>query len=169
MKTEKMSASFKTKIIKDFIEKSILVSREFTAPVKTLWNSFTSSEILDQWWGPLPWRAETKTMKFSPGGYWLYAMVGPENQKQWGRMNYLSIDLRKRIEIEDVFCDENGNQNKKLPVSKGQLVFTKTEKGSKVDFKMVYQTVDDLQKLVDMGFEEGISICLDQLEKLIQK
>ncbi len=86
MKTVKMRASYKTKIIKDFAEKSILVSREFTAPVKTLWNSFTSSEVLDKWWGPLPWRAETKTIKFSPGGYWLYAMVGPENQRQWGRM-----------------------------------------------------------------------------------
>jgi uncharacterized protein YndB with AHSA1/START domain len=164
-----MSTSNKTKIVKDFKEKSILVSREFIAPTNTMWNSFTSSEVLDQWWGPSPWRAETKTMKFSAGGFWLYAMVGPDNQKNWGRFNYLKIDLYKRIEIEDAFCDENGNLNTELPVSKGQIVFTETENGSRVDFKMIYPTRADLQKLIEMGFEEGISICLDQLEKLIKK
>ncbi len=30
-------------------------------------------------------------------------------------MNYLAIDPYKSIEIEDAFCDENGNLNNKLP------------------------------------------------------
>ena len=34
-------------------------------------------------------------------------MVGPEDQKQWGHMNYLAIDLHESIEIEDAFCGEN--------------------------------------------------------------
>jgi uncharacterized protein YndB with AHSA1/START domain len=164
-----MNTSNKTKIVKDFKEKSILVSREFIAPVDTIWNAFTSSKTLDKWWGPAPWRAETKTMNFSVGGSWLYAMVGPENQKHWGRMNYLAIDHFKRIEIEDAFCDDNGNLNRELPVSKGQIAFTKTGNSSRVDFKMIYPTVADLHKLIEMGFEEGITICLDQLEELIKK
>lgn len=162
-----MYSSNKTKIVKDFKEKSILVSRNFKAPPDVLWNSFTSQEILDQWWGPYPWRAETKTMKFSAGGFWLYAMVGPENQRHWGRMNYLQIDLYRKIEIEDAFCDENGKLNTDLPVSEGQITFSKTKNGSKVDFKMIYPTENALQKVIEMGFEEGISICLDQLEKLV--
>jgi uncharacterized protein YndB with AHSA1/START domain len=164
-----MNASDKTMIVKDFKEKSILVSREFNVPVSTIWDSFTLSEMLDQWWGPSPWRAETRTMKFSDEGFWLYAMVGPGNQKHWGRMNYLKTDLHKKIEIEDAFCDEDGNINQELPVSKGHVVFTKTETGSRVDFKMIYPTEADLHKLVEMGFEEGISICFDQLERLISK
>jgi len=164
-----MNASGKTKIIKDFKERSILVSREFDAPLGTIWNSFTTSEVLDRWWGPSPWRAETRIMEFSDGGFWLYAMVGPEDQKHWGRMNYLKTDLHKRIEIEDAFCDENGKINEELPVSKGQIVFTETKAGSRVDFKMVYPTEADLHKLVEMGFEEGISICFDQLERLVTK
>jgi uncharacterized protein YndB with AHSA1/START domain len=164
-----MNTPNKTRIVTDFKEKSIIVSRKFNVPSDTLWNSFASSEILDQWWGPSPWRAETKTMKFSAGGYWLYAMVGPENQKHWGRMNYLKIDLFKKIEIEDGFCDENGNLNMNLPVSKGQITFSKTKNGSKVDFKMIYPTEADLQTIIEMGFEEGISICMDQLEKSVKK
>ena len=164
-----MNTTNKTKVTKDFKEKSILVSRLFIAPVEKVWKAYTNNKILDQWWGPAPWRAETKTMNFTVGGYWLYAMVGPENQKQWGRMNYLTIDQNESFEMEDAFCDENGNLNAELPVSKGQILFTRTDTGTRVEFKMVYPTETDLQILIEMGFEQGITICLDQLEKLLKK
>jgi uncharacterized protein YndB with AHSA1/START domain len=73
----------KTQIAKDFKQKSITVSREFDAPLASVWRAYTETELLDQWWGPAPWHAETKTMNFVPGGYWLYAMVSPDGQKHW--------------------------------------------------------------------------------------
>jgi len=156
-----------TQVIKDFKEKSILVSREFQAPIELVWKAFTNSEILDQWWGPAPWRAETKFQDFSEGGYWLYAMVSPENEKHWGRMNYLSIDTYKNFHLEDAFCDENGIMNTNLPVSKGSNVFTATDNGTMVEFKMNYTTEEQLQTIVEMGFEQGITACLEQLNQLI--
>ncbi|MBA2745862.1 MAG: hypothetical protein H0U44_06530 [Flavisolibacter sp.] len=38
----------KTEVKKDFKEKSVLVSREFEAPVADVWRAFTESELLDQ-------------------------------------------------------------------------------------------------------------------------
>ena len=156
-----------TQVVKDLKEKSVRVSREFNAPVALVWRAFTESEILDKWWGPAPWRAETKFQDFSVGGYWLYAMVGPENQKHWGRMNYLSIDVNKNFHLEDVFCDENGIVNPELPVSKGSNVFTATANGTRVEFKMNYSTEEQLQQIIEMGFEQGITICMEQLNQLI--
>lgn len=164
-----MVSNSKTKVIKDLKEKTILVSREFEAPVDTVWRCFTESELLDQWWGPAPWRAETKSMDFSVGGYWLYAMVSPENEKHWGRMNYIAINPLKNYDIEDAFCDENGNFNPILPVSKGTNVFTKTNTGTLVEFKVTYPTEADLQKIIEMGFEQGISMCFDQLDAMLKK
>jgi uncharacterized protein YndB with AHSA1/START domain len=60
-----------TSVIKDFKEKSILVSREFNAPLETVWKAFTESELVEKWWAPKPWRAETKKMDFSNGGHWI--------------------------------------------------------------------------------------------------
>jgi uncharacterized protein YndB with AHSA1/START domain len=156
-----------TQVVKNIMEKSILVSRELNAPVDLVWKAFTESEILDQWWGPAPWKAETKFQDFSVGGYWLYAMVSPENEKHWGRMNYLSIDTHKNFHLEDAFCDENGNINTELPVSKGSNTFTTTRTGTLVEFKMSYSTEEQLQKLIEMGFEQGITACLEQLNQLI--
>ena len=159
----------RTQITKDFKERSILVSREFDAPIEEVWHAFTDDEVLDKWWGPSPWRAETEIMNFTPGGFWLYAMVSPENEKQWGRMNYLTINQYQSIEIEDAFCDENGNISEEFPVSGGQFAFSKTENGTMVDFKMKYPTESDLEKIVEMGFEEGITISLDQLENFLRE
>ena len=81
-------------------------------------------------------------------------------------MNYLAINHHKNFEIEDCFCDEDGNINSTLPVSKGSIVFSETANGTRVEFKMKYPTEADLQKIVEMGFEEGITMCLEQLEEL---
>jgi uncharacterized protein YndB with AHSA1/START domain len=158
----------KTEVAKDFQDKSIVVSREFNAPVADVWRAFTESELLDQWWGPSPWRAETKSQDFRPSGFWLYAMVGPEDQRHWARMNYISINHHKGFEMEDVFCDENGVVNHDLPVSTGSNTFIETAEGTKVAFKMIYPTEAALQTIVDMGFEQGITICFDQLDELLK-
>ena len=44
-----MGSINKTQVIKDLKEKSILVSREFNAPISDVWRAFTESELLDQW------------------------------------------------------------------------------------------------------------------------
>jgi uncharacterized protein YndB with AHSA1/START domain len=157
----------KTTVVKNLNEKSILVSREFNYDVAHVWRCYTEPKLLDQWWGPAPWHAETKFMKFEVGGYWLYAMVSPEGEKHWGIMKYTAITTHKNISIEDGFCDENGNLNIEMPVSKGAMDFTTTGQGTMVAFKMTYSTEAQLQAIIEMGFEQGITLCLEQLEQLL--
>jgi uncharacterized protein YndB with AHSA1/START domain len=48
----------KTSVEKDLKEKSILVSREFNAPLEKVWRAYTESQLLDMWWvdiGCMPW------------------------------------------------------------------------------------------------------------------
>ena len=164
-----MTTNHKTQVIKNLQEKSILVSRSFNAPISNVWRAYTESEYLDQWWGPSPWRAETKHMDFKPGGHWLYAMVGPEGERHWARMNYISIKPQAYFDMEDAFCDEDGNMNSDLPVSRGRMSFTEKSDGVLVEFTMRYAAEEDVLKLIEMGFEEGITICLEQLQALLDQ
>lgn len=161
--------NLQTTVVKDLKEKSILVAREFNANVANVWRCYTEAELLDQWWAPAPWRAETKTMKFEVGGFWLYAMVSPEGQKHWGIMNYKAIETFKNINLEDGFCDEEGALNKELPISKGTITFTSKTNGTLVEFKMTYTTEGQLETIIEMGFEQGITACLEQLAGLLTK
>lgn len=157
----------KTNIEKNLIEKAILVSREFDAPLSNVWRAYTESELLEQWWGPSPWRAETKSFEFRVDGAWLYAMVSPEGEKHWAIMQYTGIEHLVRIDIVDAFCDSEGVINHTFPKSIGSFNFAKTQTGVLVEFKMSYLNEQDILTLVEMGFEKGISVALDQLEKLL--
>ena len=161
-----MESETKTQVVKDLNRKTLVVTREFNAPLKDVWRAFTEPAILDQWWGPLPWKARTKYMDFSPGGYWLYSMVGPDHQLHWARMNYLGIDYLKGYDVEDCFCNEEGVVNKELPISKGKTQFNKATQGTRVEFSVTYPTEADLNKIVEMGMVEGITICYEQLDGL---
>jgi uncharacterized protein YndB with AHSA1/START domain len=163
-----MTVDNQTRVVKSFAEKSVLVSREFEAPLALVWRAYTESELLDQWWGPAPWRAETKRMNFTVGGHWLYAMVGPNSERHWGRMNYVAIDPHRSITLEDVFCDADGNVDDSMPKSKGQMIFTATASGTRVDFKTHYASEAELQKIIEMGFEQGITVCNEQLALLLK-
>jgi uncharacterized protein YndB with AHSA1/START domain len=164
-----MSTTNKTQVSKNLDEKSILVARTFDAPLDSVWRAYTERELLDRWWGPEPWRAETKHMDFSEGGHWLYAMVGPDGTRIWGIMQYKRIIPLKSMEGEDGFCDEHGVINPAFPIARWITTFTETSSGVLVEQKGFYQKLEDLQVIVDMGFEQGISMGLDQLEALLAK
>lgn len=159
----------KTTVEKNLQEKSFLVAREFQAPLADVWRAYTEAALLDQWWGPAPWRAMTKHMDFRPGGYWLYAMVGPNGEKHWGRMNYTAIDHHKSYDLEDAFCDENGVVNASLPAARGRNSFASTTSGTRVEFKMFYPSEEALKQVLEMGMEQGITMCMDQLEVILSK
>ena len=159
----------KTLVVKDLEEKTILVSSTFSAELEKVWRAYTENELLEQWWAPKPWKAETKRMDFSVGGHWLYAMVGPENEKHWGRMDYTAITPQLSFEIKDSFCDEEGNVNTSFPVATGIIVFTKTASGTLVEFKMFYSNEKEIETMIEMGFEQGITACIEQLEMLFQE
>jgi uncharacterized protein YndB with AHSA1/START domain len=159
----------KTKVSKDFKARSIVLTREFDAPLVLVWRAYSESDFLDQWWAPAPFRVETKSFNFAAGGHWLYAMINPEGRRHWGRMNYVSILPHRGIRIEDAFCDEHGNVNPNLPTSRGEIVFAPIASGTRVELTNIYQREEDLQTIVAMGFEQGVATCLDQLEALLQR
>src|SRR5688572_9933862 len=86
--------------------KKVHVTREFAADLPLVWDAWTKPELLDQWWAPKPWRTETKSMDFREGGFWLYAMKGPENETHWSRDDFESIQHLKSFSGLDTFCDE---------------------------------------------------------------
>src|SRR5690606_19454002 len=84
---------------------AVKVERSFDAPLELVWSAWTESELLEQWWGPKPFRAETKSMDFSEGGRWLYAMVGPQGERHWGLKDFTKINPRTDFTYRSLFCD----------------------------------------------------------------
>lgn len=146
---------------------TIHIKREFDANLALVWQAWTTAELLDQWWGPKPWRAETKTMDFREGGFWLYAMVGPEGEKHWSKASYIAIEKQKSFTQKDGFCDENGTMNPEFPQNLVENSFTPKGDKVQVDMLLTFDSLADLETTIAMGFEEGMTIDFDQLDELL--
>ncbi len=148
---------------------SIHVRRDFDADLALVWKSWTTAELLDQWWGPEPYHAETKSMDFREGGSWLYAMVGPKQEKHWARFDYEHIDSQKRFTGLDAFCDEAGTINKDFSRMHWENVFTEAGNRTEVNIKISIDSLETLEKILEMGFKEGFTTGLQQLDELLAK
>ena len=152
---------------KDESNKTITVTRKYDVPRSKVWEAWTTSELLQKWWGPEPWKAITKSFEFKEGGHWLYAMTGPEGEKHWAILEYLTINPEDSFTARDAFCDEEGVVNTELPNNDWQTVFKETDGGTTVIVTIVFASAEDMKKLTEMGFEEGFTMGLDQLEALL--
>ena len=161
----------KTSLLMDFSvdreNKKISVKREFAAPLSKVWAAWTKSELLDQWWVPKPWQAHTKSMDFRVGGYWLYAMVGPDGTKQWSRADFKSITPLESFTVLDAFCDEAGYIDHSFPQSAWINDFSETMHSTLVTIEIKYNEIADLDKYIEMGFKKGFTAGLENLDELL--
>ncbi|MEI7486175.1 MAG: SRPBCC domain-containing protein [Chryseobacterium sp.] len=153
---------------KDFDSNTVYVMKIFNADVSKVWDYFTKAELLDQWWAPKPWKCETKSQDFKEGGIWLYSMVGPEGERHYAQVKYGEIMEHRSFDGTDTFCDENGNVNPDFPEAKWLFGFTGVEEGSKITVNIHFPTTESLKQLLEMVFEEGFKMGLNQLEEILR-
>jgi uncharacterized protein YndB with AHSA1/START domain len=152
---------------KDVANKKINVEREFEAPVEKVWEAWTKRELLDQWWAPRPWKAVTQSMDFRNGGSWLYYMEGPEGERHYCRVDYKTVNPNNSFTGKDAFCDENGKVSKDMPSMDWKVDFNKAGNNTKVNVEITFASEEDLNKIVEMGFQEGFAAGLNNLDELL--
>lgn len=148
-------------------KKAITVKREFDAALPLVWDAYTKKELLDQWWAPKPWKAKTKSMDFREGGQWLYAMVGPEGEVHWSFANYQQIVNQQKFVGLDGFSDEHGNVNASLPQSRWEISFQPKGDKTLVTCHITYNKPEDLENIIKMGFKEGFTMALGNLDEVL--
>ncbi|HZY79367.1 MAG TPA: SRPBCC domain-containing protein [Cyclobacteriaceae bacterium] len=163
-----MAANSNQQVVKDLANNKLTLTRNFEADVETVWDMWTRSEMLDLWWAPRPWRAETKSQSFKPGGKWLYAMVSPEGERHWSCVEYTKIEKQKSFEGMDAFSDENGVINTEMPRTNWKVTFDATSKGTKITIVMTAAQGGHIEKLLEMGFEQGITMTMDYLDEYLK-
>lgn len=153
--------------LKDMPNKKITVVKTFAAPLNKIWKAWTESEILDEWWAPKPYRAETKQMDFRVGGSWLYCMAGPDGYNSWCKENYKTIDFHKSITNSVSFCDEAGNENTDSPTMYWKKEFREAANGTILTIEITFDKEADMEMIIKMGFQEGFTAGLNNLDQLI--
>lgn len=158
-----------THFTKDPGGKKMTITRDFNAPLADVWQAWTESDLLDQWWAPRPWKTETKSMDFKNGGQWLYAMAGPNGEKHWNRVEFGTIDLKKSFTATSLFIDDDGNIIESFSPMYWYNRFSETSTGSRVVVEVSFDNEAGLQQIIEMGFKDGFTMALGNLDELLAK
>ncbi|HTR00625.1 MAG TPA: SRPBCC domain-containing protein [Candidatus Acidoferrum sp.] len=154
-------------VSKDFDHKQLVIKRRFDGKLARVWQCWTQRELLDRWWGPRQWPCTTKAMDFRAGGHWHYCLTGPDGMKAWCWVDYLKIAVQQCFTALDAFCDEQGVKNGQLPSTQWRVEFTADGAATQVTTTLTFQSVQDMETLIKMGFEAGFTDQLGRLDELL--
>jgi uncharacterized protein YndB with AHSA1/START domain len=149
----------------DKTAKKVFITREFDSNQSLVWDAFTTAEILDQWVAPKPWTSKTKYMNFEVGGRRCYAMVSPEGLERWAIQQYTSISPKTNFKMFNTFADKDEN-----PESSGSdwdYTFSEQNGKTKVSIVIYNESLERMEKMIEMGFTEGFKMSMMNLENLL--
>ena len=104
-------------------------------------------------------------MDFKVGGRRFYAMVSPEGQERWAIQKYTSISPKTNFKFLNAFADEN--ENPELPGSEWDLNFSEENGKTKVSVTIYNESLERMEKMIEMGFQGGFTMTLNYLEDLL--
>ena len=146
--------------------KTVTITAEFDADRDLVWDAYTKAELLDQWWAPKPWSSRTKVMDFREGGRRFYAMVSPEGAEKCSVQKYTSITHKTNFKLLNAFAYKN--ENPELPGSDWDLSFDEQGGRTTVTISIYNESLERMENLIAMGFKEGITMTLGQLQDLLR-
>jgi uncharacterized protein YndB with AHSA1/START domain len=146
-------------------DREIVMSREFNAPKRLVYEAFTKPELLKQWLGVHNgWKLTLCEIDLRPGGKYRYGWEGRQNMKMSMGGVYREVVTNERIVATEEFDD---------PWYPGGAVGTTTfvEQGGKttMTMTMLYASKEAREAVLKTPMEEGMAMGLDTLANVLAK
>ena len=94
-------------------------------------------------------------------------MVSPEGDERWAVQKYKSITPKTNFKFFNAFADKD--ENPELPGSNWDLNFSEQDGKTKVSISIYNESLERLERMIEMGFKEGVTAQLQNLEELLAK
>jgi len=163
-----MNSTLLFEFVADRSNNTLKVKREFAAQRQLVWDCHTKRELLDQWFAPKPLITKTKSMDFREGGHWHFAMVDQNGAQYWSYSEYVTIRPIDYYQTRDAFSDENGRVNSDLPQARWDVTFSDYSGHTLVSTVVTYPSLNDLETVLKMGMEAGLTSTLERLDELLK-
>ena len=158
-----------TDIQKDLDALTLTITAEFAAPVERVWNLYADARQLEQVWGPPGYPATFVDHSLTPGSRVTYYMTSPEGEKYGGWWEVTEVDEPRSFSFRDGFADSDLNPVPDMPVSDCVYRFEPTDDGTSAVYTTTYASAEELQKVLDMGMEEGARLAIDQIDAFLAR
>ncbi len=152
---------------KDPLAVTMTVVAQFPVPVERLWNAYADPRQLERFWGPPTYPARFTRHDMFVGGRSDYAMTGPEGDVSRGYWEFIAVDPMHSFEVRDGFAAEDGTPNDEMPSMRMIFAFATVESGCQVTTTTYFNSAEELEQLVAMGMEEGMTAAMGQMDQVL--
>ena len=94
-------------------------------------------------------------------------MVSPEGDERWAVQKYTSITPKTNFKFFNAFADKD--ENLQLPGSDWDLNFSEQDGKTKVSISIYNESLERMERVIAMGFQQGTEAQLQNLEDLLGK
>ncbi|HYN68548.1 MAG TPA: SRPBCC domain-containing protein [Ornithinibacter sp.] len=154
-----------TDITKDIENRTLTITAEFAAPLDRVWALYADPRQLEKVWGPPEYPATFVDHDLRPGGRMTYFMTSPDGERFAGYWDVDEVAEPGGFAFRDGFADADLNPDPALPVSTNHYAFSATAGGgTRAVYTSRFDSAEDLQKVLDMGAEEGARTAINQID-----
>lgn len=141
-------------------DREIVMTREFNAPRRLVFDAFSKPELLKRWFGPHGWSLEVCEVDFRVGGGFRFILRGPDGRQMGMRGVYREIVAPERSFHMESFDDYPGES---------QVTGVFTEQGGKTTLTVtvLYESQVVRDAVIKSGMERGAAECYDRLAELL--
>lgn len=145
----------------------LTVTRFIAAPPSKVWDVMVNRQ--EEWWCPVPWRAEFLVQEWRAGGRTSVMMHGPEGEQHPHEGIFLEVTPGVRfVSTDALVVDEAGQFMPKGPFMVGCWEISPEGEGTRYTATARHWDEDAAKRHAEMGFEEGWGACADQLKALCE-
>jgi len=156
-----------TSVEKDLDQLSITIVADFAAPLPRLWDAYVDPRQIERFWGPPSYPATFLRHDAAVGGRSVYKMTGPTGDEHYGCWEWTDVDAPASFDIIDWFADETGTPNTDLPPTRVTYSFEATESGSRLTTVSRFDSLEQLQQLLEMQMLEGTKEAMSQIDGVL--
>lgn len=158
-----------TSIDKDLDDLTLTLVADFGAPADAVWDLWADPRKLERWWGPPGYPATFEKHELVPDGEATYYMTGPDGKRHEGLWRVTAVDPPTSLELTDGFADDDGAPNDALPQTKMRMQLSEHGEGTRMELRSAFGSREDMEKLLEMGMEEGIGQAVGQMDALLDE
>lgn len=173
-----------TDVHKDPENCTMTVVADFAASLQRVWDAYVDPRQIEKFWGPPTFPATFTRHDCYPGGMSSYSMTGPadpdatgleqEMLSHGGYWEWVEVKAPEGVsgdtayfEVRDGFSRPDGTPNTELPSMRMTFHFETTTDGTRMTSTSYFNTVDEMQQILDMGAEEGTRQAMAQIDDVL--
>jgi len=153
----------KNNLVVDRAALAFSMSRVFDAPRELVWKIYTDPVLTPDWWGPRYLTTVVEKMDVKVGGVWRFIQKDAKGNEYAFNGVYKEVKAPERLTYTFEFEPVAGH------ISTDTIVFEELPDGkTKVTARTTFDTLEDLEGMLQSGMEEGSVETWDRLEELLK-